>query len=309
MLEYAYLFLAAVVSFVISANNSSNSVGTLYGSKVTSYYKAAVFSGLMVLVGTLLEGWKMSGAIGGGFLDEPLTLEMSLMVLLSTAILLFLFTHFSMPLSASQLLVGSIIGVAFAFSWKVNRDFLLLVLTSWVLTFILAMLLSLLIYYILLLISHRATPFSMSRFYTVSLFLGSAFIAYTLGANTIGLVASLDLSYASIIISALAALFGVIIYGRKTAVTVGKRITSLDPPRAFSAQLATAIIVEAFTQFHLPASITQAVIGGIIGTGLIKGYRELNGKTLKSLLLSWLVAPLVAFLITYAIVTVLSWHL
>jgi PiT family inorganic phosphate transporter len=308
MLELAYLFLAAVVSFIIAANNSADSVGTLYGSRVTSYYKAAIFSGIFVMLGTFLEGWKMAGAIGGGLVYNPLTLEMSLIVLLSTAILLFLFTHLSMPLSASQILVGSIIGVAVAFAWLININFVILVVSSWGITLFAAMGMAYLIYKIMTYFARKFTVFSLSRFYTISLFIGSAFIAYTLGANTIGLVASLDLSYLSIAIAGISSLIGTVIYGRKTVITVGRKITLLDPPRAFSAQLAGALIVEIFTQLHFPVSITQAVIGGVIGTGLIKGYQELNKKTVKNLAASWILAPILAFIITYLLVIVLSLH-
>jgi len=308
MLELAYLFLAAVVSFIIAANNSADSVGTLYGSRVTSYYKAAIFSGIFVMLGTFLEGWKMAGAIGGGLVNNPLTLEMSLMVLLSTAILLFLFTHLSMPLSASQILVGSIIGVAVAYAWLININFVILVISSWGITLFAAMGMAFVIYKIMTYFAKKITVFSLSRFYTISLFIGSAFIAYTLGANTIGLVASLDLSYISITIAGVASLIGTVVYGRKTVITVGRKITLLDPPRAFSAQLAGALIVELFTQLHFPVSITQAVIGGVIGTGLIKGYQELNKKTIKNLAASWILAPILSFLITYLLVIMLSLH-
>ncbi len=309
MLELIYLLLAAIVSFIIAANNSADSVGTLYGSRVTSYYKAAIFSGFFVMLGTFMEGWKMAGAIGGGLVSNPLTLEMSLMVLLSTAILLFLFTHLSMPLSASQILVGSIIGVAMAFAWLINLEFTILVVSSWAITLFAAMGMAYLVYKLITLFAKKFNIFSMSKFYTVSLFIGSAFIAYTLGANTIGLVASLDLSYVSIGIAGVASMIGTIFYGRKTVITVGKKITVLDPPRAFSAQLAGALVVELFTQIHFPVSITQAVIGGVIGTGLIKGYQELNKKTVKSLAASWIIAPLLAFALTYALVIMLSLHL
>jgi PiT family inorganic phosphate transporter len=309
MLELVYLILAAVVSFIIAANNSADSVGTLYGSRVTSYYKAAIFSGFFVMLGTLLEGWKMARAIGGGLVPNPLTLEMSLMVLLSTAILLFLFTYLSMPLSASQVLVGSIIGVAAAFAWLINIEFTLLVVSSWAITLLAAMGMAYLVYKLITLFAKKFNIFSISRFYTISLFIGSAFIAYTLGANTIGLVASLDLSYISIAIAGVASMLGTIFYGRKTVITVGKKITLLDPPRAFSAQLAGALVVELFTQIHFPVSITQAVIGGVIGTGLIKGYQELNRKTVKNLAASWIIAPLLAFALTYALVIMPSLHL
>ncbi|NPA75853.1 MAG: inorganic phosphate transporter [Euryarchaeota archaeon] len=309
MLTLLYFILAAIISFIIAANNSAGSMGTLYGSRVTSYYKAALLSGLFVMIGTFLEGWKMSGAIDGGLISNPLGLEMSLIVLLSMAILMFLFTFIAVPMSASQVMVGSIIGVAAAFAWEVNTQFTTLVVISWGITFGASMGLAFLTYIIMAKITSRFHIFSLSKFYTVSLFVSSAFMAYTLGANTIGLIASLNLSWYSIIITGISAMVGTVVLGRKTVVTVGRKITSLDPPRAFAAQIAGAIIVESFTQLHFPVSITQAIIGGVIGTGMVKGYQELNKKTVKNLVLSWSIAPLVGFALTYLLVKVLPLHL
>ncbi len=309
MLALLYLVLASAVSFIIAANNSAGSVGTLYGSRITSYYKASVFAGLLVMLGTFLEGWKMAGAIGGGMLEYPLTMQMSLMVLLATAIILLLFTLVSIPLSASQILVGSIIGVAVAYAIAINVEFVLWIVAAWGVNLLASLALAFAIYIVTAKVTHRLHVFSLSKFYTISLFVSSGFMAYTLGANTIGLIASLSLSYYSIIFSGVSAMLGTVLLGKRTVVTVGRRITSLDPPRAFAAQIAGAIVVELFTQLHFPVSITQAIIGGVIGTGLVKGYSELNRKTVKNLALSWTIAPLISFVVTYVVVTVLPWHL
>ena len=306
MLTLIYLILAAVVSFIIAANNSADSVGTLYGSGIISYSKAAIYSGLFVMLGTIIEGWKMAGAIGGGIVSSPLTLQMSLMVLITSAILLFLFTYISMPLSASQILVGSIIGVAFTYSMFIHGDFVTLIISSWIVTLLGGIGFAYIIYKIILILSRKMKILSLSKFYSISLYIGSAFIAYTLGANTIGLVASLNLSIVSILVTGIASFFGTFVMGKRTVITVGKKITLLDPPRAFSAQIAGALIVEIFTQLHFPTSITQAVIGGVIGTGLIKGYRELNKKTVGNLAISWTIAPILSFVITFLIVKVAS---
>lgn len=261
------------------------------------------------MLGTFLEGWKMAGAIGGGMLESPLTLEMSLMVLVATTILLLAFTFFSIPLSASQILVGSIIGVAVAYAMAVNILFVAWIVFAWIINLVASMALAFGIYVLMARITQKFHVFSLSKFYTISLFVSSGFMAYTLGANTIGLIASLSLSSYSILFSGMAAMLGTLLMGKRTVITVGRNITSLNPPRAFSAQLAGAIIVELFTQFHFPVSITQAIIGGIIGTGLVKGYSELNKKTVKNLGLSWLLAPLLSFVLTFLLVIMLPWHL
>ncbi len=306
MLEYVYLILAAVLSFIISANNSANSVGTLYGSRMTRYTTAALYSGFFIALGTVLEGWKMGNAIGGGIVESPLTLSMALMVLLTTAILMLLFTLLSIPLSSSQIMVGSIVGVGIATGLFINLSFVSLVGISWILTFLFSMGLA---YFFYALLSHFAPHMGflfISRFYTLSLLLGCAFISYTLGANTLGLVASMNPSPLSLALVAISSILGVYFLGKRTVRTAGKRIIRLDPPRAFSAQIAGAIVVEIFTQMHFPVSVTQAIIGGIIGTGLIKGYREMNKKLLMELGISWIAAPIISLLLTLLILKVSS---
>ncbi len=309
MLALLYIFLAAIVSFIIAANNSSGSVSTLYGARIISYRNAALMAGFFVMLGTVLEGWKMSGAIDGGLLTVSLTLEMSMLVLLSLIVLMFIFTLLAMPMSASQVMVGSILGVASAFLLQINTEFTFFVVASWGINFLASLLLALIIYMLMARLTRHMHVFSLSKFYTVSLIISSAFMAYTLGANTIGLIASLNLSWISVATTGVSAMLGTIILGRRTAITVGNKITNLDPPRAFAAQIAGAIIVELFTQLHFPVSITQAIIGGVIGTGLVKGYHELNRKTVKSLMISWSIAPLVGFVLTYLFIKVLPLHL
>ena len=302
MLALAYVVLAGIVSFVIGANNSANSVGALYGSEITGYTKAALLSGFFVMLGAVLEGWKMSGAIGGGVVATTLSLTLSLVVLITTLILLFIFTALSMPLSASQIMIGAIVGVAIFSGIFINVTFLVFIAISWFATFISGIALAYVIYLTVYVIADRLHIFALSRFYAVSLYIGAAFIAYTLGANTIGLIASLTGSeYYIYLMAGLSAFAGTILLGKRTVNTVGKKITILDPPRAFAALFAGAVIVEIFTQLHLPVSMTQAVIGGVIGTGFVKGYHEINKTTVKNLALSWIFAPLLSFVMAYII--------
>jgi PiT family inorganic phosphate transporter len=299
MLVLVSIVLVAFVSFIIAANNSANSIGVLYGSNITTYYKAAIISGLFVMIGVVLEGWKMGGAIGGGIIEGEMSLFMSLIVLVTVIILLFLFTFLSMPLSASQLMVGAVIGVAIFSGLFVNVSFLSLILVSWIATFLAGMGIAYLLYHLIARVAKHMRIFSLSKFYTLSLYIGAAFIAYTLGANTIGLLASLVSNSYIYLIAGISALIGTILFGKRTVRTVGENITSLDPARAFAALFGGAIIVELFTQFHLPVSMTQAVVGGIIGTGFVKGYRDINKRTVKNLALSWVLAPLVSFVVAY----------
>jgi PiT family inorganic phosphate transporter len=51
----------------------------------------------------------------------------------------------------------------------------------------------------------------------------------------------------------------------------------------------------------VPVSSSQAVIGGVVGVGIIKGVNTVNGKTLLHILLAWFLTPIVSCLLALSI--------
>ena len=81
--------------------------------------------------------------------------------------------------------------------------------------------------------------------------------------------------------------------------TVGKKITSLDEYSAFIAELSEAVTVEIFTQVGVPVSTSQAIVGGVVGVGLVKGARTVNRRTLIEIGTGWISTPISAGIISY----------
>ncbi|MEM2875267.1 MAG: inorganic phosphate transporter, partial [Candidatus Hadarchaeales archaeon] len=152
----------------------------------------------------------------------------------------------------------------------------------------------------------------ITRLMFVGLIVTSAFTAYTFGANDLG--ASTGVFYAffedrgiaaasflAAILAWVGTVAGAITLGRKVSRTVESGITRLDPFTAFSAQLGTAIGVWAFVQFHIPVSTTQAFVGGLMGAGMAKGVAAVNSKKLGRIAMTWIIAPVLALLISLAL--------
>ena len=78
------------------------------------------------------------------------------------------------------------------------------------------------------------------------------------------------------------------------AKTLG-RLGAIDAPAgAFTVALAAAVsVVVLLTRSGLPVSITQAIVGAILGWNLFTG-RPTDAKALTQLLSSWLISPLLA---------------
>ena len=71
--------------------------------------------------------------------------------------------------------------------------------------------------------------------------------------------------------------------------TVGENIISLLPSQGFCAELATATTVLLASRLGLPASTSHALVGGVVGIGLVQGGKEVRLDTVRSIALAWVI--------------------
>ncbi len=74
---------------------------------------------------------------------------------------------------------------------------------------------------------------------------------------------------------------------------------ALSPQGVFSAFVASSLVVWAGTQLALPVSITQCLIGGMLGAAFSRHIAIVNVKLVKETLSLWVVAPLVALVLAF----------
>jgi PiT family inorganic phosphate transporter len=90
---------------------------------------------------------------------------------------------------------------------------------------------------------------------------------------------------------------GLATWGWRVIETVGKKITELTPSRGFSAEFGAAVTILIASKLGLPISTTHALIGSVLGVGIVHGVKALNKQILKEIVVSWIVTiPLCALL-------------
>jgi phosphate/sulfate permease len=76
---------------------------------------------------------------------------------------------------------------------------------------------------------------------------------------------------------------------------------SLSPQGVFSAFVSSSVIVWLGTQFALPVSISQCLLGGMLGAAYSRVFSAVNRRLVGETLSLWLVAPLAAFGLSYVL--------
>ena len=96
---------------------------------------------------------------------------------------------------------------------------------------------------------------------------------------------------------------GALTFGKRVTKTVGGGIARLDPMSAFAAQLSAALAVHFFSLYGIPVSTSQAVVGAILGVGLLNGVRTVRGRTLVGIAIGWVATPLSAGVVAFLLYT------
>ena len=99
----------------------------------------------------------------------------------------------------------------------------------------------------------------------------------------------------AIILTAIFVMFGAILQGEEGMNTL-KGLTAQNQMTAFITSLAAAITVIIMTVLKLPISTSQAVVGAIIGLGIMQ--KDVNASGLTKVVTAWIGTPIGGFLFT-----------
>ncbi|MFW6410286.1 MAG: inorganic phosphate transporter [Halanaerobiales bacterium] len=281
----------------LGANDSANIFGTAVSTKTLKFETAVALTSTFVVIGAALEG--TGGIHTLGSLAEQ-TLMSAFITSLAAALTVALMTFLGLPISTSQAVVGAIIGAGIL---KGNIHFAPLgpIVIAWVTTPLGAALISYLIYklYIKFIDPRISSIGEIDYFVKIGLIVAGIYGAYSLGANNVANVMGVYVK-AGLFSPAMGGLIGGmsiglgVIYSRRVMITVGSKITRLTPLTALIAVLAHSITLYIYARLGIPVSSSQAIVGGVVGVGLVKNANLLDWRTIKNILFGWIGTPSVA---------------
>jgi PiT family inorganic phosphate transporter len=296
------LLSGILLGWSLGANDSANIFGTGVATGTIKYATAIFFTAIFVLFGALLEGPKCMKIVGE--LSSLLSIE-AFYCSLAAGITMAILTYLAIPASASQAIIGAVIGAGIL-SGSADFSKLFKIIICWVVTPISAIILG---YYL-----HRSLRYILDKIttnitylnylYSTGIIVAGCYGAYSLGSNNVanvtGVYVGSGLLSANIasLIGGLSIASGIITYGKKVMLTVGKGIAPLDPFSAFITILAEALTLHFFTQIGVPVSSSQAIVGAVVGVGIVGGLRTVSTKVVTKIAVGWIMTPIAAGILT-----------
>jgi PiT family inorganic phosphate transporter len=302
MMLLILLGAGAYVGWNIGANDTANCVGTTVGCGLISYKRAVILVSVFVIIGAMVDGGHVMKTVGRGIINEPLDYLAIFVALVCSGFFVTLATFYRVPTSTSQAIVGGVLGIGLATGAEIQYSKLITIAESWVLCPILVLGLSYGLYSLLtLFIRHlRVGNLLIQNALGWLSIMSSCYLSYAMGANNagnaVGPIANLGIINPQILlaIGGVSIAIGAITYGRKVADTVGKGITPLDIPGAFIAQVSSGFGMHIFSLMGIPVSTSSAIVGAVVGVGLVKGAKSISKKTIMVILAGWVLTPTLA---------------
>ena len=337
-----FLSSGLFLGWSLGANDASNVFGSAVGSRMVRFSTAAFLCSVFIIVGAVTAG---AGAAGGlGELGAVNALAGSFTTALAAAVTVFWMTQLGLPVSTTQAVVGAIIGWNFFSGSITDLNQLAKIFGTWVVCPVLAGLFSAFLYLLTVRIISQTKPhlLRLDANIRMGLILAGIFGSYTLGANNIGNVMGVfvdsspfeDVKLAGLfdfsgvqqlfLLGAIAIAIGVFTYSKRVMMTVGGSLMTLSPVGALVVVIANSLVLFVFSSTELssfvaslglpaipliPVSSSQAVVGAVIGIGLLqgmKGIRQIKWGVLGGIASGWVTTPVIAAVIGFTMLFIVQ---
>ncbi|MFB5189892.1 inorganic phosphate transporter [Alicyclobacillus fastidiosus] len=317
------LIIAWIIALFFAANigasGTAASMGAAYGAgAIRRRWIALVLVAAAAFLGAVVGGGSVVKTISGGIVpSHDITVEITVLILASACLTLFISNLIGVPLSTSEVTVGAVVGVGLAIGHVYGAK-LAFIVSVWLIMPFVAMGIAYLLGKLIRVLEPKLSNVSAAARYTtlaltVLLVLSGCYEAFSAGmnnvANAIGpLVAANVIGvHAGLVFGALFVAIGAMTLGGKVLETNAKKITQLSILQGTAVSLTSATLVLVASLFGLPVPQTQATTMAIFGVGQSKVGRDIwRQDVVKRIVKIWIASPVSSLLLSYVLVELVT---
>ncbi len=295
--ELLNLLLVFILVVLVSGNNLSISVGPIISGRIVGKRTGVLLTILGYASGFLLQGSILRNGVSK-LIPFGSTLVPAIFII---SIVVFIIAHRKrVPESLSITFISALIGVGLAYG-TLNLEFVSEILAFWIAAGVISLILAFLGLRAVQKMLYRDKVWKSIRTVRVLLILLSFITAFTLGANTIGVIASvLQPSWYTYTTILLGIVIGSVYLSAGELRRIGDEILTLRYANALVSQLVAAAFVELATLLSIPLSNTQMLTTTIYGTGMSYKEKLLSKKPAVQIAYIWIITAIFSVAVAYA---------
>ncbi|MBD2452731.1 inorganic phosphate transporter [Nostoc sp. FACHB-87] len=171
-------------------------------------------------------------------------------------------------------------------------------------------------------------PTPVERLFGRYQLLSACFVAFAHGSNDVGNaiaplaaivyinatgnvpINGIDIPLWILVVGGAGIVTGLAIWGKNVIATIGENIIALQPSSGFCAELATATTILLASRLGLPVSTSHALVGGVVGIGMVQSLNSIKFQTLQAIAAAWLITVPLSAVLSASIFSIarLVWH-
>jgi PiT family inorganic phosphate transporter len=322
-----FLSSGIFLGWSLGANDAANVFGTAVGTHMIKFRNAAIICAVFVILGAVISGSGAAHTLGK--LGSINAIGGAFMAAFSAAFTVYWMTKLGLPVSTSQSIVGAIIGWNLYSGSLTDSASLIKIVSTWITCPLLSCVIAIILYMMTRKFLHvsKIPLLRLDAYTRIALIIAGAAGSYALGANNIANVmgvfvpvnpfTNLDVmdfyTISSVqqlfLIGAIAIAVGVITYSKKVMLTVGEGLMPLSPIAAWVVVVSHSIVLFLFASQSLeafliskglptiplvPVSSSQAIIGAVIGIGIMRKGTEIKWGVLAKISSGWITTPIMS---------------
>jgi len=303
--EIFILILSFILIALVSGNNLPVCSGSIIGSRIVSRRNGVLIAIIGYMLGLVLEGGMLRNGVHAVL---PFKSEQSIIIAFTVAIFVFLIAHkMRVPQSLSVNFTSILLGISMAMHLPINWLFLSFIILFWIIAPIISIVAMRPLMHKTYSLVKKKKIWPTINLIRLLLILFSFFAAFTLGANTLGLLyATMPKGLYSLLAALLGIIFGSLLLSGGELRRIGNEIISLRYINALNSQIISVLLVELAVLLSIPLSNSQTFIASIYGSGLSYKNRILLRSPIKSIAITWIGGALASFALAYLFAMLLA---
>jgi len=305
-MSFLALMLAAFFAMNMGGSGMSPAFAAPYGAGVISRKKAALLFGLFVLFGAFIGGGKVVKTISGGIVSQDfIDPTVSLVILLSAAVSLFIANILRVSVSTSSVTVFSLISIGLYFK-QLYVLTLVRIFCFWLILPFLSYVLAHLLGKFILPFERQAWIQKRERLLKIFVLFIGCYVAFSVGsnnvANAVGPLVASEIVNKKLGFLLIAPFFG---FGglvfRRVLDTVGKGITGLGTLGAAINGIIIGTLLLLSSAFGMPEPMVMLDATSIMGIGSVNSGHKfiITHQVVRRILSLWVISPLISLTVTY----------